>query len=159
MMKSIFTVFIVLISLHINAQKVKLIKLNDLEKRISNGKDTFYVVNYWATWCAPCIKELPYFDQLQKAHKDKPVKVLLVSLDFPSRYKKKVVPFIEKRKLTSEVFLLDETDQQAYIDRISPQWSGALPATAFINRAKNTTQFFEQEFTYKELLATFNSLQ
>lgn len=87
-MKSIFTVFIVLISLHINAQKVKLIKLNDLEKRISNGKDTFYVVNYWATWCAPCIKELPYFDQLQKAHKDKPVKVLLVSLDFPSRYKK-----------------------------------------------------------------------
>lgn len=158
-MRITLSVFILLISLHINAQKAGLIRLDDLEKRISNGKDTFYVINYWATWCAPCIKELPYFDQLQKANKNKPVKVLLVSLDFPSQYKKKVIPFIEKRKLTSEVFLLNETDQQAYIDRISPQWSGALPATSFINRAKDTAQFFEQEFSYKKLLETFNSLQ
>lgn len=158
-MKRFISIFVLLASLHVNAQRVKLIKLNDLEKRISNGKDTFYVINYWATWCAPCIKELPYFDQLQKANKNKPVKVLLVSLDFLSRYKKKVLPFVEKRKLVSEVFLLNETDQQTYTNRISPQWSGALPATVFINKAKNINQFFEQEFTYKELLETFNSLQ
>ena len=158
-MKGFISVFILLVSLHVNAQKVRLIKPDDLEKRISNGKDTFYVINYWATWCAPCIKELPYFDQLQKANKDKPVKILLVSLDLPSKYKRKVIPFVEKRKLISEVLLLNETNQQAYINRIFPQWSGALPATAFINRAKNTKQFFEQEFTYKQLFETFNALQ
>jgi len=158
-MKWFCTIFLAFFFNRLPAQEVRLIKLDELEKRIESGRDSFYIINYWATWCLPCIKELPYFDRLQHEYKDQPVKVLLVSLDFLSQYKKSVIPFVKKKKLRSEVFLLNETDQQAYIDRISKQWSGALPATAFINRVKKTSYFFEQEFSYDTLIKTFNSLQ
>lgn len=141
------------------AQEVRLIQLDELEKRVQNGKDSFYIINYWATWCAPCVKELPYFDRFQKEHANQPVKVLLVSLDFLSQYKKGVIPFVKKKGIRSEVFLLNEQDQQTYIERISTKWSGAPPATAFINRKKDTTEFYEKEFTYESLLKTYQSLK
>ena len=158
-MKCLFTLLFLLSVTFAHAQTVRLIRLNELESRIAGGKDTFYIINYWATWCAPCVKELPYFDKFQKNHLQQPVKVLLVSLDFLSQYEKAVIPFVKKNKWISEVFLLNERNQQEYIDRISKQWSGALPATAFINRKRNTSHFFEREFTYEFLLKTFNSLQ
>ncbi|MFT4093674.1 MAG: TlpA disulfide reductase family protein [Niabella sp.] len=158
-MKYLFTFLLVCISATVPGQKVQLLELDVLENRIANGKDTFYIINYWATWCAPCIKEIPYFNKFQKAYLNKPVKVLLISLDFLSQYQKAVVPFVRKQKLETEVFLLNEKDQQQYIDRISTDWSGALPATAFICQHKNIKRFFEQEFTYDELVQTFNSLQ
>lgn len=155
-----FYIIFILISLSFAgyAQKAGLLTLNELEKRLQDGSDTTYVINFWATWCSPCIKELPHFDRLQKENQDKPVKVLLISLDLPSRFKKKVIPFVKRRKISSEVFLLNEKDQQASVKRLAENWSGALPATAFINRGKDINLFFEQTFTYESLLTTIHSL-
>src|SRR6476469_2154954 len=79
------------------AQRVAVIKFADLQQRLSRQNDTTYVVNFWATWCAPCIKELPLFEQLGTAQAGKKVKVLLVSLDYASQLDKKVRPFVLKR--------------------------------------------------------------
>ncbi|TDO22818.1 TlpA disulfide reductase family protein [Pedobacter duraquae] len=138
------------------AQPIKLLKLDQLEKRIELGKDTLYIVNFWATWCLPCLEELPHFEKLKVKVAGQKVKILLVSLDFKSKLKSDVTAIVKKLKLKNEVFLLDEASQQNYIDRISKDWSGALPATLFINKQKNRRSFFEQEFTYNELLASYN---
>ena len=42
-----------------------------------------YLIDFWATWCKPCIKELPAFEELNARYQDKGLKVVLVSLDFP----------------------------------------------------------------------------
>lgn len=117
-------------------QKVELLTIDRMNERIEQGKDTTYIVNFWATWCAPCIKELPYFEKLQQEKKAEKLKVLLVSVDFKDRLEKSVKPFVKRLKLKNEVFLLDETDQQRYIDRIDKTWSGAIPATLFIKVKK-----------------------
>jgi len=117
----------------VNAQ-VKLLKLDDLDQRIAKGKDTTYVINFWATWCAPCVAELPNFEKLHLSNLKKPVKVLLVSLDFKSKLQKEVIPFVQHNKINAEVFLLNEADQQQYIERIDKKWSGAIPATLFVNK-------------------------
>lgn len=137
--------------------QVKLLTLNELDKRIANGKDTTYVINFWATWCSPCVAELPNFEKLRLANIKKPVKVILVSLDFKSKLQKEVIPFVQRNQINAEVFLLNEPDQQQYIERIDKKWSGAIPATLFVNQ--KSRQLYEKEFTEAELKNTLLNLK
>jgi thiol-disulfide isomerase/thioredoxin len=140
-----------------HSQQVDLITVDKLNERLEKGRDTTFVVNFWATWCAPCIKELPHFEKLQQDKKSEKLKVLLVSVDFKSRLEKSVIPFVKKRGLKNEVYLLDETDQQVYIDKIDKTWSGAIPATLFVNGPNR--KFMEREFTFPSLLTEYENLK
>ncbi len=114
------------------------------------ASDTLYVVNFWATWCAPCIKELPYFEQLGAQYTPQKVKVLLISLDFKNQIETRVIPFMERKQLKSKVIVLSDPDANAWIDKVDPSWSGALPATMIIKGDKR--EFHEKSFTtYDEL--------
>ena len=66
-----------------------------LESRIENAKDTTLVINFWATWCKPCIEELPCFEELRERYIGQNVLVILVSLDFKSQLEKKFIPFLK----------------------------------------------------------------
>ena len=159
-MKNIFlkTTFLLLLlsSLSGFSQNVKLLNINQLQERIKNGKDSTYVVNFWATWCAPCIKELPHFEKLAIEHKSEKLAVLLISLDFKSKLESNVIPFVKRKNLKDEVFLLNESNPQEFIDRIDPNWSGSIPATLFIKNEKR--KFVETEFTYEQLLTEYKKL-
>lgn len=147
----VFAVILMLGNLYASAQSktVRLLTIQQLQKRVSNP-DTVYIVNFWATWCGPCVKELPNFDKLQQTYKGKPVKVLLVSMDFKSKLNE-VKAFARSRKLVSEVYLADKPSEQEFIDAIDKNWSGALPGTLVVNTKKHFSKFYEQEFTYDEL--------
>lgn len=153
----VFTLFTGLTS-SLKGQTINLLTLDQLDKRVDQGKDTTYIVNFWATWCAPCLKELPHFEKLGANLQGKKVKVLLVSADTPSKINSAVKPLAKRLKLKNEVFLLNEKSQQVYIDRIDKNWSGALPATIFINKSRGKREFYEKEFTYADLLKTYNSI-
>ena len=138
------------------SQNVKLLNIDQLNERIEKGKDSIYVVNFWATWCAPCIKELPHFEKLNAAFKSDKLAVLLVSVDFKSKLNSAVIPFVKRKNIKSQVFLLNESDPQQYIDRIDKSWSGSIPATLFIKGDKR--KFIESEFTYEQLLTEYKKL-
>jgi len=124
-------------------------KFDEFEHHLHEKNNKTYVINFWATWCKPCVKELPYFEQIQAEYKDKNVEVVLVSLDDIRKLESKVIPFIQKNELQSTIILLDDADYNAWIDKVSPEWSGAIPVTLFYN--KNKREFYEQEFDYQEL--------
>jgi thiol-disulfide isomerase/thioredoxin len=129
-------------------------KFDDFEKAVIKENDTVYVINFWATWCAPCIKELPYFEQLHQENKK--VKVLLVSLDSQKDLEKKLIPFIERKKITAEVILLSDKDYNAWLSKIDKDWSGAIPATLLLEGKKHL--FAEREFeNFTELHDYVNS--
>lgn len=114
------------------------------EHVLNQTNDTVYVVNFWATWCKPCVAELPYFEALTQQYKDKAVKVILVSLDFDRQLERKLIPFINKNQLHSEVIVLTDSKSVHWIDRVSEEWSGSIPATYIY---KNDAYIFlEREF-------------
>jgi thiol-disulfide isomerase/thioredoxin len=128
---------------------VKTYNYDQLKHFLEKNDDKIYVVNFWATWCAPCVKELPYFDKIKKEYADQNVTVLLVSLDFPKQVEKKLIPFINRKKLHAEVVLLDDVNEDVWIKAIDESWSGALPATLIYTT--NNRKFYEQSFDYETL--------
>jgi thiol-disulfide isomerase/thioredoxin len=132
------------------AQPVAVLKITDLEKRIKNNSDTTYIVNFWATWCAPCVKELPDFDSINTVYKNTKVKVLLVTMDFKEDLPK-VKTFLLTKKIKSEIILLDEINGNYFIPKISDQWTGALPATLIVNNKAKFNHFFEKKLTFNFL--------
>lgn len=129
--------------------ELEIYDFNGLEKFLNQKDDKVHVVNFWATWCAPCVKELPHFEELNKNYKHKDVEVLLVSLDFPKQYEKKLKPFIIEHNLQSKILVLDDVDMNTWIPKVNEDWDGAIPVTIIYN--KNKRQFYSQTFTYKDL--------
>ena len=128
----------------------KVIKWDGLEAVMTKDSDQLQVINFWATWCAPCIKELPYFEALNAEAGDQ-LDVTLVSLDFADEFEKRVLPFVDKRGLKSQVLLVDDIDYNSWIEKVDPSWSGAIPATLIINPSNGKRKFLEKELNEGEL--------
>ncbi|HTF18536.1 MAG TPA: TlpA disulfide reductase family protein [Chryseolinea sp.] len=131
------------------AQKAEVVKFDRVEKLLTTKSDKIQVINFWATWCAPCVHELPYFQNLE-ARQDPSVEITLINLDYADKLNK-VHAFLVKKKITSNVLLLDEIDYNTWIDRVDPSWEGAIPATLFINTSTGQRKFVDKELTESEL--------
>lgn len=129
--------------------KFPVYSFEDFEPLLHQNDDKTYVVNFWATWCKPCIAEMPYFERIHAEQKDNNVEVLLVSLDMPGMWKSRLEPFVEEKGMKSKVVILDDPKQNEWIPKVSEDWGGGIPATLIYNKDKRT--FYEKGFTYEEL--------
>lgn len=120
-----------------------------LQPLLHTENDSVYVVNFWATWCAPCVNEIPHFERLPQTYGSEKVKVLMVSLDFPNEVESRLIPFIEEHNMQNEVILLNDPDANSWIPKVDKDWTGAIPATLIFD--KNSSMFFQREFSFEAL--------
>ncbi|WP_228238908.1 TlpA disulfide reductase family protein [Allomuricauda sp. M10] len=123
-----------------------------LEPLLHKDDGQTYIINFWATWCTPCLEELPYFERVRAEQKNNGVKVILVSLDMPHMWKSRLEPYVKNKGIQSEVVILDDPKQNDWIPKVNEEWGGGIPATLIYNKYKRG--FFEQGFTYEELNST-----
>jgi len=135
--------------------ELKIISYPEFEQMISSPSNQIRVYNFWATWCAPCIKEMPHFDKVN--NEDKEVALYFISLD-DGRKTERVTNFIDKRNIQAPVYLLDDIDYNKWISKVHSDWSGAIPATLFVD-AKGNKHFHEGEMSEEELKTIINSLK
>ena len=157
MKKLLLIFFLVLSTAGLKAEAPESIPVVDfaaVEDLLHQDNDTAYVINFWATWCVPCRRELPYFDAVHRNYSEQKVKVILISLDFVSRIESSTLPFLRDHDITAEVILLNDPDSNSWIDKVDPSWSGALPATLIYKGEKRL--FLEKEFDYKSLEDTIH---
>lgn len=138
--------------------QVKTVKLDALTSILNNDQDTVYVVNFWATWCKPCIEELPYFEEAHSTFSKQKVRIILVSLDSPAELDRILLPFVKKKNLKSTILLLDEQNPNEWIDVIEPRWTGSLPATIIQNNRTKKRMFFERQLDKEELFTSIQSM-
>lgn len=123
-------------------------KFDQLENRWLKNNDTVYLVNYWATWCKPCVEELPDFIELEKQMKNEKFKMILVSLDFPSQIDSRVIPFLKENKIESEVVILDDKANY-WINQVNKNWDGDIPVTQIIQNKEK--EFYNSSLNLEEL--------
>jgi thiol-disulfide isomerase/thioredoxin len=142
-------VIIWLLSSYTLKHQPRVLTFNDFEPHLHLQNDTTYLVNFWATWCTPCMKELPAFERIGEEYKHLKVKVLLVSLDFPGQIESRLVPFLEQNEIRSEVLVLNDPDANKWIDKVDVSWTGSVPATLIYHGRDRT--FHEGAYRYDEL--------
>ena len=130
---------------------IEVVDFDSLYSKIDLSSDETYVINFWATWCSPCVKELPYFESVNLEYSEKNVKVLLVSLDFPSQIESKLKPYLKKNKIKSNVILLDDSKMNKWVPRVSEEWDGGIPATLIVN--SSNYNFYPNPFEKEELVS------
>lgn len=127
------------------------ISVDQLLECIEKPSDTIFVVNFWATWCQPCVKEIPELNKIGTQFENKPVKVIMASLDFPNQKESRLIPFIGVNHISHPVILLTPPRGGDWISKINDRWSGAIPATLVIHKGKRA--FHEGEITYNEIVS------
>lgn len=100
----------------------------EMEDLLQQTDDRTYVINFWATWCGPCVAEMSYFEKLGE-EADESVQIVMVSLDFKKDIRTKLLKFVEDRALDLPVVALADGDYNAWIDLVDPEWEGAIPYT------------------------------
>lgn len=123
-----------ILSIRSDAQTIPVVKFSDLEPMLTTESDTLYVVNFWATWCKPCIEEMPYFVEAEKSLSAQKVKFIMVSLDFPKMIDSRLKPFLKKNKVPGQVIVLNDPNSNSWIPKVNEEWDGAIPVTLIFNR-------------------------
>lgn len=142
----LYTLFI-LIAATAAAQSIPKLKMADVVRRMNQQNDTTYVINFWATFCKPCVEEIPVFLKVTEKYKTQKVKLILVSLDLPSFYPKRIADYVTKNKWKASIAWLSETNADIFCPMIDSGWSGAIPATIIVNAKSGYKKFWEGDMS------------
>jgi thiol-disulfide isomerase/thioredoxin len=132
------------------------IRFSRIEDLLNSGDSTVWVLNFWATWCKPCVAELPYFQNIKAPN----VRVVLISLDFPKEIETRLATFVEARNIKETIWWLNEAQEHLWIPKIHTNWTGAIPATLIIQPSSGLSFFKEGAWSGREeLLEQIATLQ
>jgi thiol-disulfide isomerase/thioredoxin len=121
----------------------------DALKVVKQSDAKITVVNFWATWCVPCVEEFPSFTKLDRTLDEQGVEVMFISTDFPNQ-KQKVADFLAEHGVTGTSYL-KTGDATKFVNGFSEDWSGAVPATFIYDSDGTLLTFWEGKTSYEEL--------
>ena len=145
----ILSAFLLMAGLAIGQKIAVYEKYDDFKHLLKFKNDTTYIVNFWATWCKPCVEELPVFEEINKKYVGEKFKMILVSLDFESQLESRVRPFLNENNITAKVVMLTDSKTNIWIDQVNEKWTGSIPVTIIYNN--DFYYFREDSFTFDEL--------
>jgi thiol-disulfide isomerase/thioredoxin len=149
-MKHLFITACLLLTSAAFCQTIKKVKVTEVEAYIRNS-DHPIVLNCWATWCAPCVEEIPYFMETVKKYSDQKVELVLMSLDFAKSYPNKIVDLINKKHFEATFLWLNETNADYFCPKIDPKWDGTLPSTLYVDPKTGYRKFFGRPMTDRQI--------
>ena len=138
-------------------QTIQKVKITDVLK-IADTSSVPIVINFFATWCRPCVEELPWFQKTVPNYKDTRVKLLLVSLDYADDYPKEIRSFAKKHEINAQIVWLDEADPNYFCPKIDKRWEGTIPVSLMVNNANHFRAFYDHQIPEEQLKTALNNL-
>jgi len=130
----------------VSGQDLQAMKIDDLDKFITS-RTRPAVINFWATWCVPCVEEMPWFNKILNEKRHKNIELVFISLDNPKGGSQKIEEFIRRKNLNATFVWLQESDADVFCPRIEESWGGTIPATLFVNHQSNYRRFVEEQIS------------
>ena len=158
-MKYILIIFLLTIAIpfrSVKAQNISYIRATDLEKILKDPENKLMVINFWASWCPPCVKELPEFQKASGKYEGSKVKFIMVSLDFPNEVQNKLIPFLDKNNIVLNISVMLDTDYTLWENIVDPDWRGDIPSTLLLNNSRKIRYFHPGELSEDELESLIN---
>lgn len=121
----------------------KLLPLDEggYQNLLARNQGQVVLVNFWATWCAPCREEMPQLAALETKYKGKKFKLITVSCDEPGEASS-ALRFLEEHRIPAPVYLKQAASDDHFIGSVDDKWSGALPALFLYDRKGQKTRAF-----------------
>lgn len=133
------------------SQDVKTITSIDEYKAVIAGSEGKVVlVNFWATWCPPCVKEFPELVKLYKDYKDKEFVLVFISLDDRADYDSKLLPFLKKQGVDFTSYFGNFSNPEALMTYVDKSWQGEIPYTGFYDKEGKLSKTFMGNKTYEQ---------
>lgn len=136
---------------------IEIINLEQLQNIISERNNKPLFINFWATWCPPCVEEFPDIVKLSE-EKGNEVEFIAVSLDSESDLQNKVKSFVQKNNVNFKVLLLKESDVYPLMDWINDEWRGAIPVTFIYDKNGNQVNFLLGLQSYSQFETAINKV-
>lgn len=115
-----------------------------LEQAKTHSGREAVLLNFWATWCAPCIEEFPMIAELAENYKNRGLHVYFISVDW-SEDEDKVLEFLERQGIKGISYIKSTQDDESFINSISTAWTGAVPFTILFDKQGNPVNQWEAE--------------
>lgn len=126
-------------------------------KLVASAKGKVLLVNFWATYCVPCRKEMPQMVALEAKMRSQGFQFVTISADEPEQLKD-AAAFLDKVKVPAPVYLRKAKDDDKFVAAIDPKWSGALPASFLYDKTGRKVRSFFGEVKLAELEAAIKKL-
>jgi len=152
-LKTLFIIFILLsVKFTYSQELIYLNNLEDIEniKKESAGK--VMVINFWATWCKPCVEEFPDLIKIHHDFKNDNVKLILISLDFKEDIDSKLYLFLKNNNVDFTTYHLEVRNPDDIINYFDKKWDGGIPATFIFDKSGNLQQYIlgSRDFNFFE---------
>lgn len=119
-----------------------------IKNKIDNRNGKILFINFWATWCVPCVEEFPDLVKIYNEYKDSDFEFLSISVDLPSDIETKVKPFLEEQSAEFTVVVAEEKRSDRIINLINPDWNGAVPVTVIYDKDGIRKDFISEAKDY-----------
>jgi thiol-disulfide isomerase/thioredoxin len=115
----------------VSAEGLRALRINESAK---NDQAKLRLVNFWATWCGPCIVEFPELMTINRMYRQRDFELVTVAAHYPDE-REQVLRFLQKQQASNRNLIFGDTDKHKLIEAFDDAWSGALPFTVLIDPA------------------------
>ena len=125
-----------------NGNSTELIPIDEFSigKLLNEMKGKVVLLNVWATWCGPCVREFPHLVKLQRDYHEKGLEVLFISIDDPNIAETRVKPFLKKQKVFSPAYIKKASDDRRFFIAVGKGFGNAIPTTFVYDRQGKQVQ-------------------
>ena len=126
-------------------------------RMVAEHRGKVLLVDFWATWCAPCREEFPKLVALHSTYEQKGFNFVTISCDEPEQ-ETQAAGFAAAQRAPAPRYIRRAQNDDTFINSIDPKWSGALPALFVFDRSGRQTQSFIGETDIRQLEAVIKKL-